>query len=111
MTCKVCGGNEYVRDGDATRACPTCVPDAKSDSGPAYYKKGEVETWDYVIDVVRDNPGDEGFLAGNVIKYVSRYRDKHENPVEDLTKAKAFLNKLRNLVIAKQLQAEINNEE
>jgi len=33
-----------------------------------------------------------GFLRGNVIKYIARYKDK--NGVEDLLKAKHYLEKL-----------------
>jgi len=34
----------------------------------------------------------EGYLAGNVIKYISRYKDK--NGVQDLAKAEHYLQKL-----------------
>ena len=34
-------------------------------------------------------------MEGSVIKYISRWRDKHkENPLEDLYKCRHFLNKL-----------------
>lgn len=33
-----------------------------------------------------------GYLAGNVVKYIARYRDK--NGVEDLKKARHYLDKL-----------------
>jgi hypothetical protein len=37
----------------------------------------------------------EGYLKGNIFKYVSRYRYKEkENPKKDLLKAQWYLNKL-----------------
>jgi len=45
-------------------------------------------------------------MVGNIIKYVSRYRDKHPNPRTDIDKAKWYLNRLRNLLIAKEAERE-----
>ena len=48
------------------------------------------------IDVIRDcMTSDEyhGYLKGNVLKYVSRYKFKGE-PLEDLQKANWYLNRL-----------------
>ena len=61
-------------------------------NSPAHYKHGKKET----IDVIRDcMESDEyhGYLKGNVLKYVSRYKFKGE-PLEDLEKAQWYLNKL-----------------
>lgn len=58
---------------------------------PAHYTGGEIEC----IDAIRAALGGEafsGFLAGNVLKYVWRYRCK--NGVEDLRKAQWYLNRL-----------------
>ena len=52
---------------------------------PGYYNKG-IATWDYTIS------HDMRFLEGNIIKYVTRYRQK--NGLEDLEKAMAYLTKL-----------------
>ena len=54
---------------------------------PAHYTQGKIEVWDFIADQ------DLGFLAGNVIKYVCRYRHKG-NPKQDLLKARAYLDKL-----------------
>lgn len=43
-----------------------------------------------------------GFLEGNVIKYVSRY--KHKNGVEDLRKARQYLDWLIASVDGKELE-------
>ena len=57
---------------------------------PSHYCKGGVEC----LDAIKAALGDkyEGFLAGNVLKYVYRYPDK--NGVEDCRKAAFYLNKL-----------------
>lgn len=52
---------------------------------PTHYNNG-IETWDYTTSHNMD------FLAGNVVKYVTRY--KHKNGLEDLHKAKQYLEKL-----------------
>ena len=61
-------------------------------NSPAHYMHGKKET----IDVIRDcMEGDEyhGYLKGNVLKYVSRYKFKGE-PLQDLEKAQWYLNRL-----------------
>ena len=57
--------------------------------------QGLIEAIDYINDKLADE-GFEGFCIGNVIKYVSRYRDK--NGVEDLKKARYYLQKLINVM-------------
>lgn len=59
---------------------------AQDISAPAYYTRGKIETWDFIIDKRLD------FLEGNVVKYVVRWKEK--NGVEDLKKARVYLNKL-----------------
>ena len=45
-----------------------------------------IEPWDYIIQ------NNLGYLEGNIIKYVTRYKGKHG--VEDLQKARHYLDKL-----------------
>lgn len=52
---------------------------------PEHYNKG-IECWDYIVS------HNMGFLEGNIIKYVTRY--KHKNGRADLLKAKEYLDKL-----------------
>jgi hypothetical protein len=52
---------------------------------PEHYTKG-IETWDYIISK------DMSFVEGNIVKYVSRWKQK--NGIEDLKKAKQYLDKL-----------------
>lgn len=54
-----------------------------------HYKKKPIQTWDYIA--MNDIP----FLEGNIIKYVSRWRDK--GGMADLEKAKHYLEKLMEL--------------
>ena len=71
---------------------------------PNYYKRGKFETIDVILDVTQHLDGDEAYLIGNVIKYVSRYDEK--NRIEDLQKAKWYLNKLIKLLKEK---GKLNN--
>ena len=52
---------------------------------PNHYNKG-IECWDYTTS------HNMGFLDGNVVKYVTRF--KHKNGMQDLKKAKQYLDKL-----------------
>ena len=54
---------------------------------PSHYTKGKMEAWDAIHGL------DLGYLAGNVVKYLARYKYKGK-PLEDLLKAQAYLNKL-----------------
>lgn len=52
---------------------------------PKHYTKG-IEMWDYA------HSHDLGFFEGNILKYITRWKTK--NGVEDLLKAKQYLDKL-----------------
>lgn len=68
---------------------------------PPHYIKGGIEVRKFILAVAKTLPGDEAVLAGNVIKYVARYRDKFD-PVEDLKKAENYLKELIELVVEKE---------
>ena len=57
---------------------------------PSHYA-GAIETIDYMQDKLTAE-GFEGYLVGNCIKYLSRYKKK--NGVEDLKKCQWYLKKL-----------------
>jgi|SaaInlStandDraft_3_1057020.scaffolds.fasta_scaffold00286_3 hypothetical protein len=57
----------------------------KKQIGGEHYKKA-IDVWDFV------HRNGIGYLEGNIIKYVSRYKDK--NGAEDLAKAMHYLEKL-----------------
>ena len=52
---------------------------------PSHYTQG-IECWDYITSHKMN------YLEGNIIKYVTRYKDK--NGLQDLEKARAYLDKL-----------------
>jgi len=58
----------------------------KDNINPDHYKQGKIEVIDFILDQKLN------YLEGNVIKYLSRY--KYKNGLEDLKKAKWYLNKL-----------------
>ena len=53
---------------------------------PKHYTNGDIEPIDYI------NGNNMDYLEGNIIKYISRY--KYKNGVEDLKKARFYLNML-----------------
>jgi len=57
---------------------------AKQVGGTHY--QGNIEPWDYIVS------NKLGYLEGNIIKYVSRYKKK--NGREDLLKAQHYLERL-----------------
>ena len=60
-------------------------------NSPAHYNEANLETIDIIQSVTKD--GFEAYLQGNILKYVCRYRYK-QNAVEDLEKARWYLNRL-----------------
>lgn len=51
-----------------------------------HYKTKTIQPWDYIA------ANELGYFEGNVVKYVSRWRDK--GGIDDLRKAKHYLEKL-----------------
>lgn len=58
----------------------------KDNINPNHYKQGNIETIEYILDQKMN------YLEGNVVKYISRYKNK--NGLEDLHKAKWYLERL-----------------
>jgi hypothetical protein len=71
--------NYKEREGITTRANEQQV-------GGAHYAVKAIQPWDYII------ANNLGYLEGNVVKYVSRWKDK--GGIEDLKKAQHYLQKL-----------------
>ena len=68
------------------------VKEVKSDNiNPVHYQQGGIETFDYIQAKLTPQELD-GYMKGNIIKYVSRERLK--NSTEDLKKAQWYLDKL-----------------
>ena len=59
---------------------------------PNHYCYGKFECVEVIKEVTAGAPGPEGFLLGNVIKYLWRYRRK--NGAEDLRKARRYIDML-----------------
>lgn len=56
-----------------------------------HYRRHKYETWDVIAD------WNLGYFDGNAVKYLSRWRHKHathEDRVEDLRKARHYIDKL-----------------
>ena len=65
---------------------------------PDYYKRGNIEVTDFIIDQSMS------FLEGNIVKYLTRYKEK--SGIEDLRKARWYLEKL----IEEQVKHGENNK-
>jgi hypothetical protein len=61
--------------------------------GGEHYKSKDIQPWDAI------HAWGLGFFSGNVVKYVARHREK--NGVEDLKKARHYLDKLIEIMEAK----------
>ena len=61
-------------------------PDFKDGINQSHYQQGNIQPIDYILANNMD------FLEGNIIKYVSRY--KYKNGLDDLLKAKDYLERL-----------------
>ena len=54
---------------------------------PAHYTTRDLEVWDAIVGLGC------GYLDGNVVKYLARFRHKGD-PLGDLHKARAYIDKL-----------------
>jgi hypothetical protein len=54
--------------------------------GGTHYKVQAIQPWDYIV------ANQIGFLEGNAIKYLTRWKDK--GGIEDLLKARHYIDKL-----------------
>lgn len=72
----------------------------QSKTNPSHYKQGKFETIDVILDITQHLDGDEGYLVGNIIKYLSRYNKK--NGQEDIEKARWYARKLSQLLKEKE---------
>jgi len=78
---------------DAARAAIQIILDKPANAvqvGGEHYKTKGIQPWDAI------HAWGLGFFSGNVVKYVARHREK--NGVEDLKKARHYLDKLIELM-------------
>lgn len=59
---------------------------------PQHYTAGKVECIDAIEAATSGLTGMEGYITGNILKYLWRWKKK--NGIEDLKKAKWYLNRL-----------------
>ena len=59
-------------------------------NNPLHYNIGGIEAIDAIVAATNEQV--EGYLQGNILKYLWRYR--YKNCLEDLRKAQWYLNKL-----------------
>jgi hypothetical protein len=60
---------------------------------PDHYQRGVIEVWDFIADQKLD------YFLGNVVKYICRAGHKqYEEELDDLLKAKAYIDKKIQLV-------------
>lgn len=71
--------------------------------GGDHYKKMTIEPWDYI------EANGIGFLDGSAIKYLTRWKDK--NGIQDLKKARHFIDKLIEVEEAKLRSLIRNNSD
>jgi len=72
--------------------------------GGKHYKQFKHETWDVIDD------WGLGYFDGNAVKYLSRWR--HKGGIDDLRKARHYIDKLIELeIIDKLVQLEIKDEQ
>ena len=85
--------NELVDELENTKC--TFIPEpckVEMVNSPAHYAQGGIEPIEY-MEAKMSKDGFQGFLQGNVIKYISR-AGKKDDVVQDLRKAQYYLNKL-----------------
>jgi hypothetical protein len=77
----------------AMNSKPAQTPANTVQHGGTHYKVLPIQPWDFIV------ANGIGFLEGNAIKYLTRWRDK--GGVEDLRKARHYVDKLIELEIQK----------
>ena len=65
---------------------------AESVNHPRHYKQGGMEVIDVIEAFTQECTASESFYVGNIIKYVCRFKKK--NGIEDLKKARWYLDRL-----------------
>lgn len=94
-----------VRNNDApawilARDCEVVDEESKEAvNHPSHYNYGDIEVIDFIDQVTDSYEGKAAYLAGNVIKYVSRA--PHKNGAEDVEKAIWYAKRLADVMETK----------
>lgn len=83
-------GKDYMRYKDIRDVLNEEAVDAVN--SPAHYNSGGIEAIT-AIEASMDPGAYAGYLKGNIMKYMWRY-EKKEKPIEDLKKARWYLDRL-----------------
>lgn len=83
----------YFNNYDFNNCCSVDFSSGANDDykNPAHYKHGKYDLISHLADILPEEET-RGFLKGNVIKYIDRYRDK--NGIKDLEKAREYTHRL-----------------
>lgn len=73
---------------------------------PAHYNAGDIETIDIIMDVTKNLDGNEAVLVSNILRYICRY--KYKNGVEDVRKARWYINRLIDDLSEEEFRAEVS---
>lgn len=84
------------------KTVPSHNNESDSVNHPSHYNQNGMEVWDVIKAFTSNLSGAEAFYAGNVIKYVLRW--KHKNGIEDLEKAKVYIDKIIEIEKEKQIK-------
>jgi hypothetical protein len=77
------------------KAAPSPAASANNHQvGGDHYRAKTIQPWDFIA------ANDIGFLEGNAIKYLARWKEK--GGIDDLRKARHYVDKLIELELAKQ---------
>jgi len=88
--------NQMAKDFDCTHMLQEAELTAgEHQVGGAHYTSKMIQPWEY-MEAILTKDQFEGFLIGNVIKYVSRYQEKGGK--EDLLKAIHYLEKATDIL-------------
>jgi hypothetical protein len=82
----------------------TLAQDNQPIIGPKYYRRGQIEVWDFIRDQGLN------YHLGNAIKYVCRAGHK-ESKISDLTKAIHYLqNELQNEILSERTSKGVSEK-
>lgn len=85
--CDGVNGNAWKLSRRGKKMLARYAPAHDAVNRPAHYTQGKIEVLDFIVDQKF------GYLDGQVIKYVSRYRHKG-SALEDLRRAEFYLKRL-----------------
>ena len=87
------GHEQYMK----TKAAELDNKDKDMVNSPAHYTQGDIETWDYIVDVVGEY--NAIFVAqAQIIKYTGHRLMNKSNPIQDAEKAAWYLKKMIELL-------------